>query len=485
MNCLRLRLCVVAVLSSCLAMKSIPRLDRGQVFKISETLDLKGEDWYLPENSTLECSSNGLIKNGRIIGNKSETKKLRVENVRFSGAYGKLDIELQSDADSLCYDMSVTSSLHINGNGYKVRKTQFGIIRSADVNFQNVTFDCSDCQGSFLYAIGNGENVFSVRNCKFVNIPEVELLVPRNMRNPSIRLCEFQGRVNEGARTKATVVLNRFYECSGNIRFEDNKVENCFGVAVDGIGNSKEKEVTVTIKNNTIKNVSNGGIVFNGGEVTNVVVENNTISNIFCFGSQFDGEGGHAENAAINFHGFNKLRISHNIVTDCRNSLAMDLDGTSADGTQDKGKGLTCYGNTIANTRQPYLFGVQDADFYGNHIEIVAQPSSNSTISAITLNACSNVKVHDNDFRVVKPLHANAYPILICQNTNRQSGKIELYKNVIMSDSKVYLMIYDGFTGELDAKDNDAKSTISSEPLMWVNNSKSKGIRVRDENEYR
>jgi len=46
-------------------------------------------------------------------------------------------------------------------------------------------------------------------------------------------------------------------------------------------------------------------------------------------------------------------------------------------------------------------------------------------------------------------------------------------------------MIYNGFTGEVDADKNTAISTTSSAPLKWVNNSKSKGIRVKDKNVYR
>lgn len=475
----------IVVLSSCSTLRSIPRIEEGQVYRLSKTLDLKGQDWYLPANAILECSSKGLVKNGRIIGEKSETDNLRIDNVKFSGSYKKLEVSLQGDIDSLCYDISGLMSLSIIGNGHRIRNTRFGIIRSADIDFQDVTFDCYGCQGTFLYAIGDGENVFSVKSCKFLNIPEIELLVPRNMLNPSIQACEFQGGINENARTKATVVLSRFYSCKGDIRFEDNKVENCFGIAVDGIGYSPEDEVTVSIKNNSITNVSNGGIVFNGGEVTNIIVENNTISNVFCFGAQFDGEGGHAENAAINFHGFHNLEISHNTITNCSNSLSLDLDGTSSDGTQNKGKHLSCYDNTIIGACQPYLFGVEDADIHDNVIEIANQPSASSAISAITLNACSDIELYNNDFRISKPTKSNAYPILVRQNTNRQSGKIEIYNNTIESDSKVYLMIYDGFTGEIEAKYNSAKSKISSKPLMWVNNSKSKGIRVQDENIYR
>ena len=46
-------------------------------------------------------------------------------------------------------------------------------------------------------------------------------------------------------------------------------------------------------------------------------------------------------------------------------------------------------------------------------------------------------------------------------------------------------MIYNGFTGEVDADKNKATSTTSSTPLKWVNNSKSKGIRVMDKNVYK
>lgn len=189
---------------------------------------------------------------------------------------------------SLCYDVSPIGNLNIQGKGYTVSSTTFGIIHYVDISFRDVTFDCTNSKSPFLYAIGNGQNTFTIEGCRFVNIPEMELLIPRNMLNPVIRGCGFCGLLRDGGRTKASIVLNRLYGCKGDIVFEGNTVHNCYGVAVDGIGYSKNDGVTVSIRNNEIRNMSNEGIVFNGGEVTNIVVENNKISNVFCFGSEFE-----------------------------------------------------------------------------------------------------------------------------------------------------------------------------------------------------
>lgn len=472
-------------LVSCSTIRTIPNLSKGQQYKLTKTLDLKGKDWILPESVTLVCASKGKIKNGIIVGQSSSVENLQVVSVRFTGSFESISISLQDDVDSLLYSITGVRVLRIFGNGHTVRSTNFGLMRDVDVYFKNVIFDCSDCKDVFFYPIGNGMCTFVIEECSFVNIPEIELLKPRNMLNPVIRGCVFNGLLNDGVRRKSTIVLNRFYGCKGNIVFENNIVQDCYGVAVNGIEYSKKDGVTVSIKNNVIKNVSNGGIVFNGGEVTNIRIENNEISNVFCFGSQFKGEKGNAENAAINFHGFHNLHILNNTIADCTNSLSLDLDGTASDGTQEKGKLLVCTGNVMRNVFQSCLFGVQDAEFFGNQIEIANQPSATSAVSAITLNACHDVHLHNNTIILLKSKQTSAFPIIVRQNINRTSGKINLHNNIISSDSDVYLMIYNGFTGEVDADKNTAISTTSSVPLKWVNNSKSKGIRVKDKNVYR
>lgn len=476
---------LVILFVSCSGISKVLVIKQGQTMVVSKTIDLKGKDWVLPKNATLTCTSKGKIKNGRIVGQNSVIENLQVESVRFSGSFNVVSISLLNNMDSLFCDISKFGNLQILGNGHIVQSTSFGAIRNVNVEMRDVAFDRTNCKGPFLYPIGNGNNTFVIEDCRFDNIPEIELLKPRNMLNPVIRGCEFNGLLNTSCRSKATIVLNRFYECKGNISFENNTVKNCYGVAVNGIGYSKDDEITVSIRNNEISNVSNGGIVFNGGEVLNVCVENNAIFNTFCFGSQFDGERGVAENAAINFHGFHNLSIRNNTITDCIHSLALDLDGTSDDCSQKKGIRVICAGNTMRNVLHSCLFGVTDAEIYNNVLDIADQSSATSIISALSLNSCHNVEVRDNEFRLIKTNKTSAYPILIKQNTNRASGKINIHNNIIESDSNVYLMIYNGFTGEVEVENNKATSTKTSSPLKWVNNSKSKGIRVKDKNVYR
>lgn len=473
------------ILVSCSTSRSIPRLEKKQKYIITKTIDLRGEDWVLPENVILRCTSNGMIKNGRIVGDNSTIDNLRIKSVHFSGSFNSLKIVLLGNEDSLCAGLKINDSLQIIGNRHIISSTSFGTIRNVNVEFRNVVFDCSESKSPFLYCIGNGQNIFVVEDCKFINIPQIELLVPRNMRDPVIRRCEFSGLLKEGVRSKATIVLNRFYECKGNIVFEENHIHDCYGVGVNGIGYSKKDGVSVSIKKNVIKSMSNGGIVFNGGEVTNVSVEDNIISNIYCFGPQFNGEKGNAENAAINFHGFHNLHILNNTISDCTHSLSLDVDGTSLDAKQIKGDSLYCRGNIMRNVLQSYLFGVRYAEFFENDITIAEQPSASTVISGITLNSCHNVNLFSNVLRMQKPQKTDVYPIVIRQNTNQISGKISIHDNFINSDGNIYLMIYNGFTGNVDADNNKAISTNSCAPLKWVNNSKSKGIRVMDKNEYR
>lgn len=89
--------------------------------------------------------------------------------------------------DSLFCDISKFDNLQILGNGHIVRSTSFGAIRNVNVEMRDVVFDCMNCKGPFLYPIGNGNNTFVIEDCKLDNIPEIELLKPRNMLNPVIR----------------------------------------------------------------------------------------------------------------------------------------------------------------------------------------------------------------------------------------------------------------------------------------------------------
>lgn len=478
-----LTVCISAILCGCSITK--PNLAPGQIYTLKTTIDLEGDQWVLPEGATIICSSRGTVKNGKVVGQNASINNLAIESVQLSGSFREVEIHLKTDIDSLFNNASIKGCLKISGDGHSVSSTSFGILRDSDIELKNIRFDVSGTESPFLYAIGNGTNSFVIENCVFDNIPEIELLISRKMYNPTIRNCEFYGNVQKGKRIKATIALNRFYNCLGTIEFEDNSVKNCYGIAISGIGFSRNDSVMVRVRNNEIANISNGAIVFNGGEVSNVIVENNRISNIFCCGPELPGEKGIAENSAINFHGFNNLEISHNEIVDCTFSSALDIDGTSSDGRQEKGNGFICSENSFRNVLQSCFFGINDAIVSNNEFHIARQEEAQSTISAITLNSCHNIELNNNSISIEKPRDKAAYPILVRQNSNRTSGKLSIHNNDIISDGVVYLMIYDGFTGEIEVFDNNASSSTSSKPLKWANNSKTSTARIFDDNMYR
>lgn len=478
-------LVVVLILTSCVATKKVPVIQSNHEYHLERNIDLNGQDWILPDGAKIVCSKNGLVKNGRIIGRYASLINVRVESVSFSGSFRVLDIELMTDVDSLCYDISCLENFILKGNNHIVSSTSLGVLKNTNICIEDVMFDCTRCDGPFLYAIGNGLNTFVVENSKFINVPEIELLIARNVKAPLIRGCQFIGIANKFPRTIRTLVLNRFYECKGNVVFDRNLVRDCFGIAVGGIGFSKEDSVSVMITNNTICNVTNGGIVFNGGTVSNVLVTHNVISNVFCCGTQFDSEKGNAENAAINFHGFNNLTINNNTITNCIYSSAMDIDGSAKDGSQNNGVALACTDNKMENVLNTSLLGVKNAEIARNIISIAVRDSVCSTVSAININACDSLSLNSNRILITKPQNRSAYPIILCQNSNLSSGTIIIDNNTIMSDSDVYLMIYEGFTGSVSASNNNAISTTEFVPLKWVNNSQAKGININDKNIYK
>ena len=478
-------LCYLLLFLFCAELQGVENKINDYIIKVARSIDLKGSTWQLPENAVLYCESNGKIINGTIIGKNANIDNLNIENVRITGTFSHIGISLLNNIDSLFIGTFRTKNLYINGNNHIVSSTSFGIHRNTNIHFKDIVFDCRNVKDTFLYPIGNGTNSFILENCTFNNVPEIELLNPRNMLNPVIRGCRFNGLLFSNERKKSQILLNRFYECKGKIVFESNEIKDCFGIAVGGIGYKQSDSVSVSIKNNKIMNVSNGGIVFSGGHVTNISVENNYISNVYCLGALMGENLGFAENAAINFHGFSQLDIQYNTIVGCRNSYAIDLDGSFSNSIENKGRLLNCSRNKLYNFLSPILFNISDAVFSHNVVKIINQEVSKSPVSALIINSCSDIRIYENEMEVHKPINTRAYPIVVRENIGRKSGNIIITKNTIKTDDILYLMIHEGFSGELIANKNFTFSAINNSPLLWVNNSVSGKIRVADPNVYR
>lgn len=452
----------------------LPTVTQSQTYILSQIIDLQGKVWRLPNNTIIQGEQKGLLKNGIVVGDSSSLINVQLSNVKLSGNYKDLDITLLDDTDTLILHNTSFQILRINGNRHNLGTSSFGIIRNCDIRLYNISFDCKNAKNPFLYSISSKKNNFVVENCQFKNIPEIELLIPRGMQNPTIRNCTFEGKVTPKVKRKQEkVALIRFYSCYGNVIFEGNTVSNCFGIAVDGIGFSEEKKNTLSVKNNVIRNVTNGGIVFNGGIVHNAVVEANHISNVFCFGKQSDKENGWAENAAINFHGFKKLVIRDNTIDNCIHSSAIDLDGTlSTDVSVRKGENVEIEGNTFNNIISPILYGVSNANIKNNNFIYIEDETSTGSESGLIINSCDDVKVNNNSFTVADISNREIYPIIVRQKRGRTSGKIEIKDNCIRTNGSFFLKISKGFTGILDMMHNDTESTTTGKPLKVMDYTK-------------
>lgn len=480
---LKLLICLCSILLPFVSVKASSNTPVNQVV-VKDTLDLHGKKWFTKPDCIIKCLDSGLIVNGEIVGDNAIGKDLHVSNVSFSGMFSDMSLTLFSDVDSLFRSNFQFKSLKIEGRDHIVSNTQFGLVRDADVSIKNTTFDCSNLQSSFLYLISTHQNLLCLDNCNFTNIPEVDFLIPRGIKNLVIQNCSFTGTVNPDSKpTKTSVVVCRFYECLGKLSFESNEIRNCFGIAVDGIGFRKEQDTNISISNNIIDNVTKGGIVFNGGVVHNVVIAHNRISNVNCLSGKLLDNASSAENSAINLHGFNKLKITNNIITNVVNASAIELNGIR--GNTWSGENVIITGNEFNTISRIVLLGIKEADMSENSFSFSKKAISRKSDSGLILNACQDLKIRKNVVNAVSDLNCNIYPFILRQNKNLKSGKISILDNKIRSNGKIYLMIYDGFTGQVIADNNDALSSTSNKSLKWVNNTKIKTFKVKDNNIYK
>lgn len=450
----------------------IPNLKEGETFRVSKNIDLKGQEWHLPKGAILIGSKRGNIKNGQLIGNHCSLRNIALYNVRMKGQFKEVVVTLSKDVDSLVLNGSTFTSLSIDGKGHRATITCLGKQRGADIALRNIILDCKSSSGPFLYPISEGTNRFLLEDCQFTNIPEIELLCIRGALNPEIRNCKFYGLVTKSSkRHRSTLPMIRFYGCHGDICFDGNVINNCFGIALDGIGHSEATNNIVKICNNVIDSVTNGGVVFNGGTIHNVTVENNRISNVHCLGSQFEKEAFLAENAVINFHGFKNLRIQNNIIRDCPYAYGLDLDGTlSSDLSVCKGETATIRGNKWERVLTTILFGVRDVQLTDNTFLYAGQSDVPAVQNGLSLNSCYDITITNNSITAYRAGN-EVYPIVIGQNRNRTSGTINIKGNTIKSDGDISVMVRETFSGTVKQGGNTTISTRTKKPLKVVDRS--------------
>lgn len=466
---------------------------------LKKPIDLRGGMLVIPVGSTLEFKYKGALSNGTLRGNETTLKSPQIYNIKFDGTFVneivkidgafnaetdfwnfircfyKADIVLNKDItlpDASVKDMKVTR-LHLNGKGHTVTVRNCPILRGADVSVSDVTFDCANAKEHVIYALGiKADNSFIVRNCRFYNIPEAISLCARAFAHVVVADCMITGNLKANSqRTKEFSSQIILYECTGDILVQNNTIKECFGGGIKGIGFKSNEKSEITVENNSIDYVANGGIVFAGGEVWNVTVRNNKISRTHILGRQFEGEVDGAINSAINFHGFRNVKILNNTIANCQNSSSLDFDGSISGSTQiEKGSELVINNNSIISSGPIAFFVIQNVDFSNN---IVDSGQMNNSQHTISVSGAKDVSIHDNKFVLKKGRAKSYYPIYFVDSKFVKSGATKLDNNEISTDGDHFVFVNANYSGDCKIGVNTVSSSGRHDgTLTVVNNSK-------------
>ena len=388
--------------------------------------------------------------------------------------YPEAEVVLGGDiivADAPAKDLTVPV-FRVDGKGYTVKLGLFPVLRKTDVNIRNVVFDCENATEKVLYAIGADKNKdFVVTNCVFKNPTEKNTLCARKYGNVIIENCTIEGTLKpKSIRNKNSTAQILIYECTGSVTVRNNYIHHCFGVAIDCIGFSANKDNRVLIENNRIDMVSNGGIVFTGGDVWNATVRNNSICNTHCLGKQFKGEPDGGPNSAINFHGFRNAVVEDNRITNCPNSVCFDFDGSITGGKKvEKGTGLVVRRNVCENVGGIALFVIKDVEFKDN---VLSSPRDNKSSRYLAITGASNVEISGNKFLLTSKSSSTFYPITLSDIGEVKSGNVKVVDNTMETNGKIFVFVNREFKGECQIEENEIISPHATASV--VNNSKAK-----------
>ena len=412
--------------------------------------------------------------NGKRVSVAPRAGKRAINLWRLLEDYPKAEIVLDGDvviADAPAKDMKIPA-FRLDGKGHTVKLGVFPLFRKTDVEVKNVVFDCEGATERILYAIGADESKsFVLRNCVFRNPMEKNAVCARKYGIVVIEDCTIEGTLNQNSvRTEKSTAQVVFYECSGSVIIRNNYIHHCFGVAIDGIGFSADDDSRVLVENNRIDMVSNGGIVFAGGEVWNATVRNNSVSNTHCLGKQFEGESDGGPNSAINFHGFRNAVVEDNKITNCPNSVCFDFDGSVSGGKKvEKGTGLVVRRNVCENVGGIALFVIKDVEFKDN---VLSNPRDNKSSRYLAITGASDVEVSGNQFRLVSSSSSTFYPITLSDIGEVKSGNVRVVDNTMETSGKIFVFVNRQFSGACQIDENEIISPHATASV--VNNSKAK-----------
>lgn len=368
------------------------------VYEIRYDFDLDGGMVAIPAGCQLKFNG-GSISNGTLKGNGTEVKGVyQFDSVLFDGSFtndcltigsgftGAVDfygilrsfaeasIYLEKDITVTTKDVNTIPNLRLYGNGHTVKVVCLKCANTAEMQIENVFFDCSIAEtpsgeGGFLHIMGNATNTVNVQGCVFNNLPA---LVPatyfRNVKNVYFERCDIIGTLDSSITAGTYGFGGVFlYNVPGRAKVCYNNISGVAGVAICALPGNYDS-TNYEIKGNIIDNIGKGGVVVNGGILSNCVVEDNVITNT----NQFQDANTAADRSAINFHGFKNIVISNNKIN-TPYSAGIDLTGTE-NGVADqitRGIGAVVSGNTVV-AQSLSLMVVRDVTFCNNSVSLSA-----------------------------------------------------------------------------------------------------------------
>ena len=469
---------------------------------IKKPIDLNGGTIAFAKGSTIVFKRQGSISNGTIIGDETLLKNPQVQGVRFKGSFINTDVTLSDRFDGEtdfwgmvqsfpkativlgknlflpdCKAGSISApQFHLEGKGNTVTVRRCPVLKNADVNITNTVFDCSLATERAIYGIAEDLNDrFIVKNCRFINVPEINTICSRAYHEVSIEGCEINGTLIDNSKSTVKNIMQiRTHSCTGSVVVKKNIIKNCYGAGIAGTYFNPDDSTHVLVEDNTIDHVSGGGIIFVSGAVRNAIVRGNNISRTHTLGKQFEGEINGGPSSAINFHGFHNALVENNVIDNCPNSSCFDFDG-SLKGKDyiAKGTGLTVRGNKVQNSGPAAIYVVEQVDFSNNKIE--GNVFYDNTDAAVFVMGARNVTISGNDMDYSSKTSKTIYPIYVKDHNNVVSGKLLIENNNISTTGDSFIYVHKNYTGECEIDNNVVLSSKKNDGTLEVIN-KSKSI---------
>ena len=477
------------------------------VYEVRDAFSLNNGKLIMPKGASL-IFNGGKISKGTIVGNGTVIKNPCFDDVKFRGtfdnetltvshasfgkkvdlfgilsSFGKACVFLEEDINNVPACEQAVQNVCIKGNGHSIKLQKFLLGRGVYFNVSDVVFDCSEAKDDFIYAIGGNGKSFCVENCGFVNIGERNLLTVRGYSDVEVRNNTFEGQVSsKSSRSRLFSCVVLLYDCKGEVSVCSNKFHKCFGIAIDGIG-FDGPDTRVIVSENEIDTVTNGGIVFCGGDVWNAEISRNVIRNVFCLGNSLPDDQLGAQNSAINVHGFHNLKVVDNFVENCLNTGCFDFDGTGPSGMIEKGNSLLVSGNCCNNVLGTSFFGVENAIFENNEM-VSGKWKEGEYAYFISVIGSRNVEVRGNDITSYKPSKGNVFPVYIADTQTIQSGKVDIHDNSFVSEGSTFLLSNAKFSGKCTLKGNKGHIlNDASAVLTYAFNSPKENLELLDEDQ--